>query len=521
MRHGLFLLAWFLCHASQVFSQQLLCERELRTNAPSYVQAVTLLRLRQDTLRLVSDNLLPLVARPLRTRVQRLNAAGCDTLPAGPAVVRVANPYSAKSLACANRRGQVLVAVQLTGGRTFTNRDSLRFGMQLFNRDGTLRWFRAIRPQTESEGATSLIEAPGNGFFIIGGQTNGRGGSNTFLLRLDSLGQVQWRRVYSRTGSYDYGHLVYTRSGTLLATLKYAALTPARAPATAVAEFNQQGDSLTTRRVLLDPQQLTWPTSASGSLLPLQDGGFALVGVVDSANTSYGRPFLARLDRNLNLVWSHLHRQRLATAFAQPQELADGSLVVVASNGQSGRGFPFWLFRFSASGAWLQRYPFISQALTPYNAAGRYGFFGVAQGLQSLSDSTLVVAAGFADLNSSRVYLAHLRVPGLPRVVDSHVVPAAQPLAARPGRAAGASLELYPNPASETLTVRHAPAPGTAPAALKLRDALGRVVLTQPLPHIDTGEVRVSVQHLPPGLYVGTVEAAGQLRASRKVSIVR
>jgi hypothetical protein len=277
-------------------------------------------------------------------------------------------------------------------------------------------------------------------------------------------------------------------------------------------EFSQRGDSLTTRPVLIVAQQYTLPTPGiPGSLLPLRDGGFALVGVVDSANTGYTRPFLARLDRNLNLVWSYIHRQRLANFFAQPQELADGSLVVVASNAQSGRGYPFWLFRFAATGTLQQRYPFVSQVLTANTSGGRYGFFGVAQGLQPLSDSSLVVVAGNSDLNSSRVYLAHLRVPGLPRVIDSHLVPPATPLATRRPRPDDADLDLYPNPAREALFVRF-----PHPARLVLRDALGRPRAHWTLPG-GTAPHRLPLAHLPPGLYLATLEVDGQVPLTRKL----
>ncbi len=255
-----------------------------------------------------------------------------------------------------------------------------------------------------------------------------------------------------------------------------------------------------------------------GSLLPLRDGGFALVGRLDSANTGYDRPFLARLDRNLNLTWSYVYRAQATQnmQFAQPQELADGSLIVAASNAQSGRNYPFWLFRFSATGTLQQRYPFVSQVLTANTGGGRYGFFGVAQGLQPLSDSTLMLVAGGSDLTSSRIYLAHLRVPGLPRVIDSHVVPAAQPLATRPARATGAELDLFPNPARETVTVRYH---GTVPATLELRDALGRVVLRQELPA--AGEAHLLVAALPTGLYTATLWVNGQRGPSQKLAVAR
>lgn len=93
-------------------------------------------------------------------------------------------------------------------------------------------------------------------------------------------------------------------------------------------------------------------------LLPLRDGGFAAVGQVDSASTGIYRPFLVRLDQNLNVQWTYLYRPQktagtlyyLYNEFGFPYELADGSLTVLQKNVSSGYNKPFWLFRFSASG---------------------------------------------------------------------------------------------------------------------------------------------------------------------------
>ena len=502
-------------------AQQLLCERELRTNAPGIIQPAALLRLQPDSLRLMSDRRYPAgTSLALQTRLQRLNLGNCDTLPAGPTVSRVSQSDGRTNLATVNRRGQVLVAQILERPlAAASNRDSARIVLQLFNRNGTPRWRRVVPPQSYYEGASGLIEAPGGGFYVCGSQANGRGSGNPFLFRIDSLGQVQWRRTYRRVG-VALENPNYTRTGNLVFTAAYTP-GPGLAGIIATLEINQQGDSVTTRPVTIVPQQYTRPPFlATNALWPLRDGGFALVGQVDSANTGYFRPFLARLDRNLNLTWSYVYRPQATQnlRFVQPQELADGTLVVVASNAQSGRGYPFWLFRFSATGALQQTYPFVSQVLTANTSGGRYGFFGVAQGLQPLSDSSFVVVAGGSDTNSSRVYLAHLRVPGLPRVIDSHYVPAAQPLATRPGRAGGAGLALYPNPARETVTVRYPPLGGPAPATLVLSDVLGRTVLAQPLPP-GTTEATVSVRGLPAGLYQATVRAGGRVVASGKLAV--
>ena len=513
------LLLWQLGLVALTQAQQILCERQFAVTPLPYRRPAALLRLQADSLRLVSDYYPNGPTSYVQARVQRLNLTSCDTVSAGSAVLRVSRNNGSLSLAAVNRRGQVLLAQNQAPAAAG---DSSRITLQLFNRNGTSRWRRTLVPRAAGgDGVGDIIEAPENGFFLFGGEyypaPPGPGISYQFVLRLDSTGRELWRRRYSGFGAEPLRNPVYTRNGNLAGTTSYFSPGAANTVLT-VTEFNQRGDSLTTHPIVIVPQQLTRIYSyGTNDLIPLRDGGFALVGQVDSANTGFDRPFLARLDRNLNLTWSYVYRAQATQnmRFAQPRELADGTLVVVAGNLQSGRNHPFWLFRFSATGTLQQRYPFVSQVLTANTGGGRYGYFGVAQGLQALSDSSFVVVAGSGDVNSSRIYLAHLRVPGLPRIIDSHVVPPAI-LATRAGRAGGVALDLYPNPASETLTVRYARPAGAA--TLVLTDVLGRAVLVRPL---NAGETTVSVRALPLGLYQATVRVAGQLVAAGKLAVTR
>lgn len=526
----LVLLVWGLSRSTYASAQQILCERQLLVSAPRAQQPAALLRLQADSLRLVSDAYPLGMGSYLQARVNRLALAGCDTLPSGSPPLQVSRTDQLIGASATTRRGQVLLARTVIRPRVTGADDSARIVVQLFNRNGTSRWRRTLAPQSLKESATGLIEAPENGFFLFGNEYyappagSGQATAYDLVLRLDSTGRELWRRRYRRLINDPLANPAYTRAGTIVCTADFIAGSGVATVLTLM-EFNQRGDSLATRPVVIVPQQVTGLYRyGTNALQPLRDGGFAIVGEVDSAHTGYFRPFLARLDRNLNLTWSYVYRAQATQnlRFAQPRELADGTLVVVASNAQSGRNYPFWLFRFSGAGVLQLRYPFVSQVLTPNTGNGRSGYFGVARGLQPLSDSTFMLAA--ADFTSSRIYLAHLRVPGLPRVIDSHYLPPAQPLARAPaGRAPGAALALFPNPAGEALTVRYAPSPGlgpAAPATLELRDALGRRVLAHALP-APGSEVRLAVGHLPAGLYTATLVAAGQLPVHRKLLIAR
>ncbi|GAA4351540.1 hypothetical protein GCM10023185_10270 [Hymenobacter saemangeumensis] len=504
-------------------AQQLVCERELRTLGPASIRPSTLLRLQPDSLRLLSDYN-PSGPNQLQVRLLRVGVGQCDTLTTRTATLGINGPSDLITLTATNRRGQVLLTQSLFRPQAAGAFDSIRIVLQLLDRDGRLRWRRVLTPQAPREGISGVLEAPTNGFFLVGSDSSpgptGPPISYDFVLRIDSTGRELWRRRYRQLPNVGLINPAYTLSGHFVCISDYFA--PGQFQRMTIREFNQRGDSLSTRHIIILPQQLTRVPfyNVPNSLIPLRDGGFALVGQVDSANTSYYRPFLSRLSPQGAVVWSYVYRPQATQflRFAQPQELADGSLVVVASNQQSGRGYPFWLFRFSATGTLQQRYPFVSQVLTANTNGGRNGFFGVAQGLQPLSDSTFIVAAGSADNISSRIYLAHLRVPGLPRVIDSHYVPAADPLTTRAPVTAWPGAAAYPNPATDQLTLPYRLPPGARTARLLVHDALGRAVHAQALDPRQPQAV-LPLAGWPPGLYLFSLLVDGQVRGRQRVAV--
>ena len=213
---------------------------------------------------------------------------------------------------------------------------------------------------------------------------------------------------------------------------------------------------------------------------------------------AYGQ--LTRIDVNYNVLW----RYQLPVyssggnylKFTQVRELADGTLLALVRPFIHER--TFWLYRFNAAtGALLNVYPFTSA-------------FGTVQLYPShllpvAADSTLLVVGGSRPSSTltqvGGIYVARLRVPGLPRVVAP-----ALPLAVRAGSAAGLVLGLYPNPARDAVTIELPARPATG--QLELRDALGRLVRTQPVgarPQV----VRWPLAGLAPGLYAVLLRGPG------------
>lgn len=497
-------------------AQQILCERVLSAPAGQKALYVAgLLQVRPDSLRLLGDFRNPYsatnpVSQATRTSLRPWQATACDTL---ASTTVFTSPEANNSLAGSNQHGQVLVANSLIGTPPYN--DSMRVMLILFGRNGQRRWSRVLPPAFRQESAGGVLEAPGGGFYVCG---------VNFLARIDSTGQLRWRR------NYRFGTLLsptYTRRGTLLLALHKSGRLSA-------IELSQQGDSLTSRflsPISTQPSSpgYSWPLSGH-ILLPLRDGGFAAVGQVDSASTGIYRPFLVRLDQNLNVQWTYLYRPQktagtsyyLFNEFSFPYELADGSLTVLQKNTSSGYNKPFWLFRFLASGTLQNTYAFAPQVLpAPTCSAGScIGYLGNINGLQPLSDSTFAVATNttYYHINgqySILNYLARLKVPGLRRVVSSFQVPPATPLAARPGSAAWPA-PAYPNPAATTLRV---PLPAHAPGArLLLTDLAGRRVRAQAVP-ATTAEAELSVSGLAAGVYLLRLESAGAPAATQRITV--
>ena len=521
-KHGLLVL-WTCLAAGLQARAQILCERVLPSSptTPYSFSGEALLRVRPDSLRLIgSFNSVAGNAYLVKQRMVRVSVSSCDTLPLRGSSAPTPNadyPQYDRRPACVTRRGEVLMASTQRTGPIQPGTDSVRLRLTLLGRNGRVRWSRLVAPCLPRQSAESLLEAPDGGFYAAGAGA---------LMRLDSLGRLLWCRSYREV--FNFRTPTYSRRGTLLFSVGYRVFLRAGASpyiGAGVLEVSQHGDSLGLHPV--QPAGGTgainsaWGSSSVEVLRPLRDGGLLFLGLTDTiVPNQSGRPFLARYTSSLQVAWIFALPQRGLNYFtmAQPFELADGTLLVLVGTCLSSRSQPFWFYRFSATGALLQRYPFNSQVL-PAPANALVGNEGWVQGLQPLRDSSFVLACAHAGATPAQAltYLAHLRVPGLPRVLDSSFFP----LGTRPG--AGLTPDAlgppHPNPATETVSLAYALPISSNTATLVLHDLTGRRVLTQSLTG-RTGTAQLTVAALPSGLYLATLEINGQAYgSSRKLAV--
>ncbi len=502
---GLLLAAGITGHAQQLVCEQLLSTPGLEVRWPTACVAPN------------GEFIVTGAARPVGTAtpglathtfVARLRATGCDTL-WQRRLPHVAT-YYASSAVRADGRGIWL----LTPDTVVANSLAPPFtGMRLWRLTAAGAVRRVVRPLPVSarEQVHSLLLAADGGVYAQVSNLRPQIGAprNPGLLRFDSTGTVRWRRDYGYAINSFGGSLCPTPTGGLLLTGTVGVGANYGTHAKLLEAEPSRGDSVRGATLAWGPD-VTEEWMASSNARPLETialtGGGYLIPSVVHAPTAQSPEMgqLTRVDGNYGVVW----RYRLPTAatsadsreFMQVRELADGTLVALVQPLAPGR--TFWLYRFTAAtGALLAIYPFTSSfstlEVTP------------AHLLPVAGDSTLLVVGGTRVNNTNQltgIYVARVRVPGLPRVVTPAV-----PLAAR-SAAAIRAFDLYPNPAREAVTVHLAARPG--PGRLELRDALGRLVRTQAVGP-GAQPVQWSLAGLAAGLYAVVLREASGTRVQR------
>ncbi len=512
MRH--FLLFLVLAGAMQpVFAQQVICERRLGSfivgGGTFNTYPLGLLVTPTDSVVLALDIQPPFISS-LPTRrfaLLRFGRTRCETAYLATAGQGADWGSAATELPLiATRRGRLLA---LAYQQNSVLADSGRMHLQSCSPGGQLRWDKVYRPRQQSEDGAGLLEAPDYGTYVVSRASVSGVGSHGRLTKVDSLGRVQWQRIYGSRNSREQFNFTrppaYTARGSLLLSGEVTRTLPNGTGTICiqVVEVGQHGDSITSRQFLRLPG--TQPYLAS--VRPLRDGGFLLSGLLDSITTNLIEyPFWVRLDANLNPVWTYIRRSAPTAqvyGFKAGFELADGTLLAVY-NGTTAVHF----LRLSAAGAVLNSFSFAPQS-TPSSPLYPQFLEPVAR------DSSFVVLA-----QQRGTYLGRFRLLGLRRVLPLPPIPAAAPLGTRADGRAGVVLGVaYPNPADDAARVNYVLPITTASAVLTLTDVLGRVVQRQTLAAGST-HTTMPVRELAAGLYQVRLLIDGRLHAIQKLAVV-
>lgn len=398
--------------------------------------------------------------------------------------------------------------ISLSTLTTVFNQNAPRdFRLQRLGPGGRFNWQRTYDfQQGMDDGLDALPAGSDGGFMLMGWRNNGIGLTHqNLVLRTDSLGNALHERRYKWDISQFFGYAQPVRGGRFL-------LAGRSDTYLSFLLVSNQGDSLRGAKVVPFTPPRTFRATSVGpnGLLALADGGFLYTSELDS--TSRIRlPVVVRLDSLLRLRWHYVHRAQapLYTSYGQSVELQDGSTLTVCSVVLAPRQPTYWLHHFSAAGQRLGMYPLTGQLCQQVEV----------NKLVAVPGTRTVFVAGICldDPLDRRGYLARVELTG-PQFQPTVLATAPAAPAAGPA----ASLEVYPNPASEQAQVRYELPAGTKAGKLLVRDAMGRLVHEQPWRVLAGGSLTLDVGGWVPGFYICTLLAAdGRPLANRRLIVAQ
>jgi len=335
---------------------------------------------------------------------------------------------------------------------------------------GATQWTRTYGG-TDYDGAHSAQQTADGGYIITGYTSSyGTGERNGWLIKTDSLGDTVWTRSYSGAGwdcvysaqqMDDHGYILVGAYGTT---------NPSDADAWLI-----KTDSLGYR---------LWDRTFGGGLLDAwfsiqrtDDGGYVIVGRTRSYGPGDCDAWLVKLDRYGDTVWTRTFGGPYDDWGLSGQQTDDGGYVVAG-----------WTMSFGAGehDAWLIKTDSLGDTVWTRTHGGTRPDLAWA-GQQTRDGGYVLMGATFSyGVGNSDVWIVKTDTLGRLGVEEQ------PPVAVRPTPSATVCRGILRLTAdSRQLTA----------SRLELLDVAGRVVLTRPLDRSTTGPLSVDVRHLAPGAY--------------------
>lgn len=175
----------------------------------------------------------------------------------------------------------------------------------------------------------SIKETEDSGFIITGKiqliSGNQGGTEDLILLKTDSLGQEQWRKIYGQGDRREQGHSIEicADGGYIISGVK------------GKKAYVLKTDSLGNKEWDETYGHPSWVNKPAYSIIKTQDGGYAFVGAIAVAHFTGADevlPWIVKLNALGDVVWSHINQgisqSPYDNNFKDLLELNDGSLVI-------------------------------------------------------------------------------------------------------------------------------------------------------------------------------------------------
>ncbi|UCE07940.1 MAG: T9SS type A sorting domain-containing protein, partial [bacterium] len=240
----------------------------------------------------------------------------------------------------------------IIAGYTFdTSGETGRNGYLIkINGEGTELWSQIIGG-SDGENFSSVKQTADNGFILCGTISTGGIGSDMYLVKTNSSGEVSWEKQYGNAGEENVdvaGSVVIAPDGGFVVAGR---TTSFGAGANDVYVIKTDANGV---------QNTTWGDKTFGEehhdgaseVITTSDGGYLIVGSIENhyeplpINDWYSDVYIIKLDQNGDFEWDNVYGGLRGEGASMVRELDDGSFIIcgrTSSYGSSGDGDIYFL----------------------------------------------------------------------------------------------------------------------------------------------------------------------------------
>jgi len=276
---------------------------------------------------------------------------------------------------------------------------SMDMGLVKTDSAGNMEWIGTYGAGWAWDEARSVVQTPDGGYALAGSTRSFGAGYNDFwLVKTDSLGNMQWNQTYGGTG-FERGYSVVQTGDGGYAFAGYTTSFGAggndfwlvRTDSAGNMQWNQTYGGAGDDGGGLDERTV--------SVVQALDGGYALAGTTTSYGAGGNDFWLVKTDSAGNSQWNQTYGGTGdEIALAMVQTLSDGGYALAGSTSSFGAGGnDFWLVRTDSAGnmQWNQTYGGAGAEATVYERA--WSVVQTLDGGYALAGTTTSYGAGGSD----------------------------------------------------------------------------------------------------------------------------
>lgn len=360
---------------------------------------------------------------------------------------------------------------------------------------GNLMWDATYGDSSSYEIGSSVQQTSDGGYVVVG-RTMGPSGTNVYLVKTDSLGNLTWDAIYGDS-LYQSGYsVIQTQDGGYIITGETYFFPGSDTCDVYLIKTDSLGDTLWTR---------TYGGNLSdgaSSILQTPDGGYVIVGDTESFGAGGSDVYLIKTDSLGSVLWDTTYGGSYSDVGRSVCQTPDGGYIIAGVTGD----WPMWdvyLVRTDSVGIllWERTYP-----------GGSFPDGGSS--VQETSDGGYIVAGFVSSFGAGSYDVYLIKTDSLGRVVGIQEQDRKLKTERRK------SLQNQPNPFHGTTMISYFLS-GPAHVTLQVFDITGRLVETLVNETQERGpyQVQWAPRDNPSGIYFVRL-SAGKLKISRKIVLV-